>query len=219
MSSLHILSGTGHALLLAATTTTKPHTSSAISYLPLVLLIAVGGYLLFIRPRNQAMRRQQQQGRELAVGDRVLTRAGIVGRVQGFSGDRVQLEIADGVVIEVVRQGIGQQLPDQMDDEDLIPPPPGADEADEDSEAGHEDEGARADWGHADTADDWQTDEHDEHETGDHAAASPAEPASGHDDPFDVSAEDPLAAPPGDGAAADGATADGGRRKGRRAKQ
>lgn len=207
MPSLHILSGTGHALLLAATTTTaKPTSSSAISYLPLVLLIAVGGYLLFIRPRNQAMRRQQQQGRELAVGDRVLTRAGIVGRVRGFSGDRVQLEIADGVVIEVVRQGIGQQLPDQMDDEDLIPPPPGAGETDEDAEDGHEDDVATADWGHAETADDRQTDEHE--------AASPAEPAAGHDDPFDVSAEDPLAAPPGDGAAADG-----GRRRGRRAKQ
>jgi preprotein translocase subunit YajC len=216
LSSLHILSGTGHALLLAATTTTAKHTtSSAISYLPLILLIAVGGYLLFIRPRNQAMRRQQQQGRELAVGDRVLTRAGIVGRVRGFSGDRVQLEIADGVVIEVVRQGIGQQLPDQLDDEDLIPPPPGADEADEDAE----DEGATADWGHADAAEDWQTDEHDEHETEDHSAGSPAEPVAGHDDPFDVSAEDPLATPPGDGAAADGAAVDGGRRKGRRAKQ
>lgn len=212
MSSLHILSGTAHALLLAATTTTaKPKAASAISYLPLVLLIAVGGYLLFIRPRNQAMKRQQQQTRQLAVGDRVLTRAGIVGRVRGFSGDRVQLEIADGVVIEVVRQGVGQQLPDEVDEEDFIPPPPGADDLGEDGEAEHEDDGATADWGHEETADDWHSDEHDDE--------SPAATTAGHEDPFDVSTENPLDSPPGDGSAADAAAADGGRRKGRRAKQ
>ena len=196
MSSIHILTGTGHALVLAATTTTaKATTSSALSYLPLILLIGLGGYLLFIRPRNQAMRRQQQQSSQIAVGDRVLTRAGIVGHVRGFSGERVQLEIADGVVIEVVRQGVGQKLPDELDDEDLIPPPPGAEDLDEDADSEHEAE----EWGHEETAGDWHAEDE-----------PPAEAAARHEDPFDVSAEDPLAGSPANG------TADSGRRKGRK---
>lgn len=141
MSSLHILLAAGHTAVLAATsskttTTAASSSSSALSILPLLLLIGVGGYLLFIRPRSQAMKRQQVQQQQLSIGDRVLTRAGIVGRVRGFTGDRVQLEIASGVVIEVVRQGIGQALPEELDDEDLIPPPPGAE--DDDDEFEHE---------------------------------------------------------------------------------
>jgi preprotein translocase subunit YajC len=163
LPSLNILTGAGHALVLAAATTTtaKPTTSSALSYLPLILLIAVGGYLLFIRPRNQQMRRQQQLGQQIAVGDRVLTRSGIVGRVRGFSGDRVQLEIADGVVIEVVRQGVGQKLPDEIDDDDLIPPPPGAEGFDHDGEADDEEDAGRDDPDHDEGDGSWHAEETD----------------------------------------------------------
>ena len=204
----------GHALVLASATTTtaKKTSSSALSYLPLVLLIAVGGYLLFIRPRNQAMKRQQQQGQQIAVGDRVLTRAGIVGRVSGFSGDRVQLEIADGVVIEIVRQGVGQKLPDELDDDELIPPPPGAehdehDEDEADDAAGgdepHGEDGGETpgDWAQQETGEDWST---------------PAGTAAKGDDPFDVTTGNPLDTPPGDGTAPDGGTQSG-RRRGKRA--
>ena len=139
MSSLHTnVLALGHAALTvlvgaATTTTAKPTTSSSSAlFLPILLLIGVGGYLLFIRPRNQAMRRQQANVQQAGIGDRVLTRAGIVGRVKGFNGDRVLIEVSPGVVLEMVRQGIGQTLPEELDDEDLIPPPPGADELDED---------------------------------------------------------------------------------------
>jgi preprotein translocase YajC subunit len=147
----------------ATTTTAKPTSSSSFTFLFIIILIGVGGYLLFVRPRSQAMRRQQAAGQQFAVGDRVLTRAGIVGIVRGFNGDRVQLEISAGVVIEVVRQGIGQKLPDELEDDELIPPPPGADELHDDSLEGEhvdddgEDEhevGEPAEWGEAVTSDD-----------------------------------------------------------------
>jgi preprotein translocase YajC subunit len=140
----------------ATSTTAAKATSSSLTSFAIIILIGLGAYLLFLRPRSQARRRQMAAGQQFAVGDRVLTRAGIVGLVRGFNGDRVQLEISAGVVIEVVRQGIGQKLPDELEDDDLIPPPPGADELHEDSLDGEAegDPHEAADWGEAVTSDD-----------------------------------------------------------------
>jgi preprotein translocase subunit YajC len=137
----------------ATTTTAAKAGTSSSSYILLFVFVAlIGFYFLFIRPRSQQARRQQQAQTAYEIGDRVLTRAGIVGTVVGFVGDRVQLEVAQGVVIEVVKQGLGQRLPDSIDsddddDEDALPPPPGYedDELDEDDDESDEDDDADAD--------------------------------------------------------------------------
>ncbi|HTW99798.1 MAG TPA: preprotein translocase subunit YajC [Acidimicrobiales bacterium] len=111
-SSPHLL----HAAVLATkstpTTTVAKAKAGASSYLIIVLLVLVVGYFAFMRPRSRARLQQQQQAqaRTLEVGDEVATTAGIVGRVRRIADDRVELEIAHGMRIQVLRQNIGRPL-------------------------------------------------------------------------------------------------------------
>jgi len=80
----------------------------------IVLLIAVG-YMFLIRPRRQRRQRQLTVGKQIEVGDKVLLSSGIIGRVDGFVGDRARIEVAPGVIIEVVRRAVSQRLDDAVD--------------------------------------------------------------------------------------------------------
>jgi preprotein translocase subunit YajC len=73
-------------------------------------LIIFGLYFLMLRPQQQRMRRQQELVKSIGVGDRVLTASGLIGRVVDESGDRLLLEIADGVVVEFVRLAVSRRL-------------------------------------------------------------------------------------------------------------
>ncbi len=105
-----------HATLVAAkaaTTTTAAKKSSGSSTIILFLVVILGaGYFLYMRPRSRARLAQTQQAnqRQLEVGDEVATTAGIVGRVRRIHDDRVELEIAPGMVIQVLRQNVGRPL-------------------------------------------------------------------------------------------------------------
>ena len=100
-----------HAVLFAATTK-KPAGASSV-FVFLLLLLAVGAFL-YIRPQRRRQRDLATQQRAISVGDEVITAAGIVGRVQSMSDDRVRIEVAPGTTIEIVRRAIGQRV---------IPPP------------------------------------------------------------------------------------------------
>ena len=77
-----------------------------VSVLPLVAS-AVLFWLMVVRP---ASRRQKQMARiqsALEPGQRVMLSSGIFGTVTGVVDDRVHVEVAPGVVIEVIRPAIG----------------------------------------------------------------------------------------------------------------
>ena len=77
-----------------------------VQLLPLVG-IALLFWLLVIRP---ASRRQRELGRmqsSLSVGDEVMLTSGVFGTLRELQDDRVRVEIAEGVVISVVRGAIG----------------------------------------------------------------------------------------------------------------
>lgn len=109
-----------HAVLQAAkatTTTTTAKKTSGTGDIVLFLVVILGaGYFLYMRPRSRARLAQAQatQQRPLDVGDEVATSAGIVGRVRGISDDRVELEIAPGMIIQVLRKNVGLPLPSSV---------------------------------------------------------------------------------------------------------
>lgn len=80
-----------------------------VSFLPLILVVLVF-WLLVIRPASKRQRDLRQLQAALEAGDRVMLSAGIHGVVRGTEEDRVLVEIADGVVIEVARAGIATRL-------------------------------------------------------------------------------------------------------------
>jgi preprotein translocase subunit YajC len=74
-------------------------------FLILILIFALM-YFVMIRPQRQQQRRHQEMLNNLKVGDEVITAGGIYGDVVGVEPDRVSLEIAEDVEIEVARRAI-----------------------------------------------------------------------------------------------------------------
>lgn len=77
-----------------------------LQFVPFILVLVIF-YFVILQP----MRRKQQKAQEfleaLKVGDRVITTGGIYGEVTRLSGERVQLQIADKVRIDIARAAIG----------------------------------------------------------------------------------------------------------------
>jgi preprotein translocase subunit YajC len=79
------------------------------AYLFILVLLAVV-WLFLIRPRQRAMRAQQQQLAELKVDDEILTAGGLYGRVRAIEGDELHLEIASGVTVRIARRAVAAVL-------------------------------------------------------------------------------------------------------------
>jgi preprotein translocase subunit YajC len=91
-----------------------------VSFLPLVA-IALLFWLMVVRP---ASRRQKQLARiqsEVQPGQRVMLTSGIFGTVRSVTDDRVRVEIATGVEVEVVRPAIGSVEPAGGDEPGTAP--------------------------------------------------------------------------------------------------
>ena len=84
--------------------------------LPLLALPLLA-YFLLIRPNRRRMREQQDLQSALAVGDEIVTTAGIYGFITGFEGDRVWVEVDDDVQLRVARAAIqGKATPVEATD-------------------------------------------------------------------------------------------------------
>ncbi len=81
------------------------------SILVFVLFFA-GVYFLLLRPQQQRVRRQRELITAIGVGDRVVTAGGLIGRVVDVNDDRLLLEVADGVVVELLRLAVSRRLDD-----------------------------------------------------------------------------------------------------------
>ena len=80
-------------LVLADATTTPQATlgSSLVSFLPLVLIVALM-YFMLIRPQKKRQKEEQQMRNNLRVGDELTTIGGICGRVVNIKDDTVTIE-------------------------------------------------------------------------------------------------------------------------------
>ena len=63
-------------------------------------------YLLFVRPQKRRQNEQQQMISDLRVGDEVLTVGGIYGTIAELDDDRVTVEIAPKLEVQVSRRAI-----------------------------------------------------------------------------------------------------------------
>ena len=95
--------------------------SELASLLPLVG-IALLFWLLMIRPAQRRQREVRQMQSSLAVGDEVMLTSGIYGVLESLEDERVRVELAPGVVVEVARGAVGQKVsptgPDTSEDTD-----------------------------------------------------------------------------------------------------
>jgi preprotein translocase subunit YajC len=77
--------------------------------LPMVLIFGIM-YFLLIRPQQKKMRDLKSMIEALRRGDQVVTGGGIIGKVVKVEGNTVEVEIAQGVKVQVVKSSITQVL-------------------------------------------------------------------------------------------------------------
>ena len=82
-----------------------------------ILLIGVAFYLLLIRPRSRQMRAERELLSSLEVGDEVITRSGMFGRIVELDDEAVVLEVAPGIQLRFVRAAVGRRLTEPEDED------------------------------------------------------------------------------------------------------
>jgi preprotein translocase subunit YajC len=88
----------------------------------LIFLVAMFAimYFLVIRPQKNKQRAVQDMLSRVGPGDEIITIGGIYGDVIEVADDRVVLEIAEDVHIEVARKAISQVVPQETFGEDAV---------------------------------------------------------------------------------------------------
>ncbi len=84
--------------------------SAFASFVPLILIFAIM-YFLLIRPQQKKMKEHRQMVEALRRGDQVVTQGGLIGKVTKVKDDgEVEVEIASGVTVRVIRHTIAEVL-------------------------------------------------------------------------------------------------------------
>ena len=78
-------------------------------FIPLILIFAIM-YFLMIRPQQKRAKLHREMVSALKKGDQVITQGGLIGKVSTVRDDEVEVEIATGVKVRVVRASITQVL-------------------------------------------------------------------------------------------------------------
>ena len=75
--------------------------------LPLALILLIF-YFLLIRPQQKRMKQHRAMIDAVRRGDTIVTSGGIIGKVTKVADDEVQVEIADGTRVRVVKGTIAE---------------------------------------------------------------------------------------------------------------
>ena len=82
------------------------------------LLIPVIFYFLLFRPQQKERQRVEQETKalheSLKSGDKVVTTSGIYGTVMSVRDETIQLRIADGVKIDILRSAVARKQPEAV---------------------------------------------------------------------------------------------------------
>ena len=79
-------------------------------FIPLILIFAIM-YFLLIRPQQKKIKEHQKMVQALRRGDQIVTQGGLIGKVSKVKDDgELEVEIAEGVKVRVVRNTVAQVL-------------------------------------------------------------------------------------------------------------
>jgi preprotein translocase subunit YajC len=86
-----------------------------VTFIIILVAMLLFMYLLLIRPQQQQRKRTQEMLNRLQPGDEVITVGGIYGDVIEVHDEKVVLEIAEDVQIEVTRRAIANIVPPESE--------------------------------------------------------------------------------------------------------
>lgn len=100
-------------LLLVSTSVLAEGSSpaGALGGLPFLIIMFVLMYFLLIRPQQKRAKEHKLMMAELKKGDEVVTNGGVLGKVKEVDDSFAKLQIAEGVIVKVQKQGINQKMP------------------------------------------------------------------------------------------------------------
>ena len=79
-------------------------------FIPLILIFVIF-YFFLIRPQQKKVKEHREMVKNLKRGDEVITSGGIIGKVDRvFEDDRIELDIADGVKVQIIKNTIQGHL-------------------------------------------------------------------------------------------------------------
>ncbi|KRS15848.1 preprotein translocase subunit YajC [Roseovarius indicus] len=79
-------------------------------FVPLILIFAIMWFLL-IRPQQKKLKEHKAMVQALRRGDQVVTQGGLIGKVSKVKDeDEIEVEIAQGVKVRVVKSTVAQVL-------------------------------------------------------------------------------------------------------------
>lgn len=84
--------------------------SSIISFLPMIAMFAVL-YFVMIRPQMKKQKEHRAMVEALAAGDEVVTAGGILGKVTRVRDGNVDVQVANGVEVQLQKSAVVQVLP------------------------------------------------------------------------------------------------------------
>jgi preprotein translocase subunit YajC len=112
-----------------------------VAFIIVLVAMLIFMYFLLIRPQRAKQRAAQEMLANLKPGDEVITIGGIYGDVVEVEEDKVVLEIAEDVHIEVTRRAIANIVPEAVEEPEPEEP---ADDEEEVEAAGEEEPEAEA---------------------------------------------------------------------------
>jgi preprotein translocase subunit YajC len=74
--------------------------------------IALAFFLLIVLPQRRRANAHRALLASLQVGDEVITIGGILGTIRDLDDEKIQLEVAEGVVVTIARNAIAQAVVD-----------------------------------------------------------------------------------------------------------
>ena len=84
--------------------------SNFAQFIPLILIFVIF-YFFLIRPQQKKVREHKTMTQSLKRGDEVITSGGIIGTVDRvFEDDRIELNISEGVKVQVIKNTIQGNL-------------------------------------------------------------------------------------------------------------
>ena len=84
--------------------------SNFAQFIPLILIFVIF-YFFLIRPQEKRVKEHKEMVKNLKRGDEVITSGGIIGKVDRvYEDDRIDLEISEGVKVQVIRNTIQSHL-------------------------------------------------------------------------------------------------------------
>ncbi len=83
--------------------------SPVMQFVPFIAILVIF-YFLLIRPQQKQMKERKFMLDGLKANDRVLTQGGMIGVITAVKGEELEVEIARGVKVALVKNGVASVL-------------------------------------------------------------------------------------------------------------